>query len=145
MTLWGFSVISQSYLCGFVSALEKVSGGPGSGVKGSNTASLSMPKSKHISVGTRKSLLDNMDYEEGTIDVNDITHVSQNNFVPKKVQRMIANHKEIKDKPVDVLIAPGEVTICDGHHRYLMCKSLGKNKMKARIYKSRKTKEEEVK
>lgn len=122
----------------------KLSGGPGSGVSGDNTKKIDMPLSEHVSVGTRKGLLDNMPYEEKEIKLSDITEVCQEKYVPVKLERMIENFEEIKDKAFDVLeVAKGKYTVLDGHHRFLAHREKGSETVKVRSYKKRKTASQE--
>jgi uncharacterized ParB-like nuclease family protein len=108
-------------------------GGPGSGVDGDNTKLINMPNSDFISVGTRKGVLDNMDYEEKKISMNKITHVGQSKYVPLKLEKMIKNYDEIKHKPIDVLKVGSEYHVIDGHHRFLAHKEMNAEKIPARV------------
>jgi len=127
-------------LHGFNKYMQKVAGGPGSGVKGYNTATHPLPKSKHISVGTRKGMLDHMPYKEGKVAVNDVTHSCQDKFVPEKLQKFLKNPDWIRNNEVDILVIPGkEVIITDGNHRLIAAKQLGMKDVPAKIYTSRKT------
>jgi uncharacterized ParB-like nuclease family protein len=125
--------VRDMYELGATWAFHKVAGGPGSGVKGYNTATIDMPKSKYVSVGTRKSLLDNMDYEVGEIKISDISHVAQDNFVPDKLQKFMKNSDLVTKNPIDVLKVGDKYHVCDGHHRYLAAKKLGIQKVQAKI------------
>jgi len=129
---------------GYAKYMEKKAGGPGSGVKGYNTASHPLPRSKHVSVGTRKAMLDHMPYEEGDVKVNDITHSCQDKFVPEKIQKFLKNPDWIKNNQVDILVVPGEeITVTDGNHRLIAAKQLGMDSVPAKIYTSRKGKSAE--
>ena len=124
---------------GFNRYLEKIAGGPGSGVKGYNTATHPLPKSKHISVGTRKGMLDHMPYKEGKVKVNDVTHSCQDKFVPEKIQKFLKNPDWIRNNQVDILVIPEEeIIITDGNHRLIAAKQLGMADVPAKIYTSRK-------
>lgn len=116
----------------------KLSGGPGSGVAGENTEKIDMPLSEYISVGTRKGLLDNMEYEEKEIDMAHIKCVCQEKCVPAKVERMMGNFDEIKDLPIDVLeVGKDNYHVIDGHHRFLVHRRKKSEKIKVRSYKRR--------
>jgi len=106
-------------------------GGPGSG--GAVTKLINMEKSPHISVGTRKGVLDNMHYFEDSIPMDKITHVGQEKYVPEKLKKMLKNYDEIKDKPIDVLKVGDEYHVIDGHHRFLAHKKNGAGSVKARV------------
>ena len=108
-------------------------GGPGSGVGMENTKKIDMPNSTFISVGTRKGVLDNMDYEEKKIPMSKITHVGQAKYVPFKLDKMIKNYEDIKDKPIDVLKVGGEYHVIDGHHRFLAHQEMKADKIPARV------------
>lgn len=121
--------------------MNKIAGGPGSGSSENNTKEIkNMPKSKHVSVGTRKSLLNNMPFTEEVIYISKITHVSQSKFTPNKLKKMIKNWKFIKDKPIEVLKVGHEYHVIDGHHRYLAAKELGEKTIKANVYVKREEK-----
>jgi len=126
-------LLQSAYAAGENEALEKLAGGPGSGVKGYNTATLDMPKSPYVSVGTRKALLDNMDFHEEKIPLASITHVAQDKYVPKKVQGLLRNPDVVKEKPIDVLKVGDCHHVIDGHHRYLAAKSMGLDAIPARV------------
>lgn len=121
---------------------DKTAGGPGSGVKGDNTLPIGMKQSPHVSVGTRKALLDNMPFYEDTVDLDDITAVGQEKYVPAKLNRMIGDPESLK-KPIDLLKVTDQKTgsveyhVIDGHHRFLAAKKKGVDKLRARIYEKR--------
>lgn len=127
------SHIRSLYRSGFFLGFHKYAGGPGSGVKGHNVATINLPKSDYVSVGTRKSLLDNMDYEEEDVPLDKITHVAQYNFVPDKLQKMLRNPEFINTKPIDLLKVKEQYHVCDGHHRFLAAKSIGLKTIPARV------------
>lgn len=108
-------------------------GGPGSGVSGDNTEKIAMPHSPYTSVGTRKGMLDNMEYTEESITMDSITHVGQEKFVPRKLEKMVSNWDKVKDKPIDVLKVGDEYHVIDGHHRYLAAKEIGEDQIQARV------------
>lgn len=116
-------------------------GGPGSGVKYNNTQAIDYPLSEYVSVGTRKGMLDNMEYEEFEIPIAQVTKVAQKNFVPAKLTRMIKNPDVITSKPIDVLWVRGEgYHVIDGHHRFLAARKLKMETIPARVRrKSEKT------
>jgi hypothetical protein len=122
--------------------LDKLGGGPGSGVRGDNTLPIGMKQSEHVSVGTRKALLDNMPFYEDTVDLDDITAVGQEKYVPAKLNRMVDDPEAIK-KPIDLLKVTDPKTgsveyhVIDGHHRFLAAKKKGVAKLRARIYEKR--------
>ena len=110
-------------------------GGPGSGVKYRNTAPIPMLQSPYVSVGTRKSMLQNMDYEEREVSLSQITHCCQKNYVPSKLEKFIKNPDWIADSPIDVLHVPGEgYHVVDGHHRYLAANALNMGTIPAKVY-----------
>ena len=118
----------------------KVAGGPGSGVSRNNTKEIKdMPQSDHVSVGTRTGLLRNMSYKEMSVRLSYITHVGQSKFVPSKLKKMVANWKEVKKNPIDLLkVSDHEYHVIDGHHRFLAAKQLGEKTVNARVYEKRK-------
>jgi len=127
-------LISKAYFSGKESCFQKVSGGPGSGVKGYNTAHIGKyPKSPYVSVGTRKALLDNMDYHKEEVDLKDVSHVAQEKFVPDKLQFFLKNPDIVTGKPIDVLKVGDEYHVVDGHHRFLAALVLGKQKLHANV------------
>ena len=112
-----------------------IEGGPGSGVKYRNTAPIPMLQSPYVSVGTRKSMLQNMDYEEREVSLSQITHCCQKNYVPSKLEKFIKNPDWIADSPIDVLHVPGEgYHVVDGHHRYLAANALNMGTIPAKVY-----------
>lgn len=124
---WGDNLTSAkgNILYGYASqgaGVSKVAkGGPGSG--GGETKPIDMPHSPHISVGGRKGVLENMAYFEDVIPMEKITHVGQEKYVPEKLNRMMKNYDEVKDKPIDVLKVGDEYHVIDGHHRFLAAKA----------------------
>ena len=115
-------------------SMSKLAGGPGSGVKGYNTAHIgSYPKSPYVSVGTRKALLDNMDYHKDEISLSDVSHVAQDKFVPDKLQEMLRKPEILDYKPIDVLMVGDKYHVVDGHHRFLAAIILGKQKLHANV------------
>lgn len=121
--------------------IEKIAGGPGSGVSRNNTKEIkNMPHSEHVSVGTRKGILKNMPFTEEVIEISKITHVGQSKFVPSKLNKMIKNWKFLKDKPIEVLKVGDEYHVIDGHHRYLAAKELREKTIKANVYVKREEK-----
>lgn len=116
-------------------------GGPGSGHKGRNTVPFDMPHSDYISVGTRKGLLANAEYDEYEVPLSQITKVGQKNYVPSKVTRMMMNRKILPEKPISVLWVRGDgYHVIDGHHRYLAARKLNMTSLPAKVYrKSEKT------
>ena len=125
----------------------KVAGGPGSGVSRNNTKEIKdMPQSDHVSVGTRTGLLRNMAYKEMSVRLSYITHVGQSKFVPSKLKKMVANWKEVKKNPIDLLkVSDHEYHVIDGHHRFLAAKQLGEKTINARVYEKRKEKTADLK
>lgn len=131
-------MLASAYEHGFEEALAffKIAGGPGSGVSGNNTKEIDMPHSEHISVGTRKGLLDNAHYTEREIPMSEITHCGQSKYVPKKLAAMIKKPEIVRDIPICVLqVNEHEFHCIDGHHRLLAAKKLGMKKIKAKVYK----------
>jgi hypothetical protein len=127
-------IISGAYSLGQEACLQKLAGGPGSGVKGYNTAHIGhYPKSPYVSVGTRKALLDNMDYHKDQINLKDVSHVAQDKYVPDKVQAMLKNPEIIDKKPIDVLQVGEKYHVVDGHHRFLVALLLGKHRLHANV------------
>ena len=124
---------------------QKKGGGPGSGVKEHNTAPIDYPKSKYVSVGSRKALLENMYYRKETVPLTSITAVGQNNFVPKKLKKFLDNPSIIDENPVDLLkVDEDDYHVIDGHHRVLAAAVLGMKELPARVRrKSKITKEED--
>lgn len=131
-------MIKQSYDAGYQAAFDKIAGGPGSGVTGNNTAKIEgYPRSKHISVATRKALLENMAYEKRMVPVSAISHIHQENYIPEKLERFLKDPSIVTKEPIDVLVAQDEVTLCDGAHRLLAAKKLGIKELPARVYTKR--------
>ena len=128
-------MLKNAYTAGHEAAIEKLAGGPGSGVKGYNTATLTgYPRSKYVSVGTRKALLENMPYQKEMIQVADINAVSQDKYVPAKLQKFLKDPSIITKDPIDVLRAPDELACVDGHHRLLAALQLGLQELPAKVY-----------
>lgn len=126
--------MNEAFIAGFL----KTAGGPGSGVAGYNTRHINLPLSKHVSVGTRKALIENAPYEERVIPMSEIEAVCQRRYVPKKVARMERDFDKMKDKPIDVLqVHDGKYHVVDGHHRYLMHAVKGSKEIRARVFKRR--------
>ena len=111
---------------------KKFDGGPGSG--GGETAEIIMPQSKYISVGTRKGLLQNVESTPQEIEMNSITHVGQEKYVPSKLKAMVENWDDVKFKPIAVLKVGDEHHVIDGHHRYLAAKKMGEKTLNAEVY-----------
>jgi len=131
-------ILSDSYAHGYEEALSfyKVAGGPGSGVAGRNTAPIGMPHSPHVSVGTRKGILDNMHWTKKMVCLKDIKCVGQHKYVPKKLAKMVKEPEIVKELPIDVLqVGEHEYHVIDGHHRYLAAKELGLKEIPARVRK----------
>lgn len=125
-----------AYALGKIAALRKVAGGPGSGVSGNNTKPIGLPHSEHVSVGTRKGILENMHYRLREIPLGEITHVGQSKFVPAKLKKMVKMPEIVKTKPIDVLqVGEHSYHVIDGHHRYLAAKELGFETIKAKVRK----------
>jgi len=120
-----------------VDVLSKYAGGPGSGVKEHNTAPIDFPQSKHVSIGTRKALLDNMYYRKEVVPLSSITAVGQKNLIPEKLKRMVddPNFKDVlKEKTVDLLrVGEDDYHVIDGHHRVLAAAMLGVNELSAKV------------
>lgn len=116
-------------------------GGPGSGVNYRNSVPMDLPMSEYISVGTRKGLINNGDYDIYDIPLDMITKVAQKNYIPHKVDGMMQKRDMLRQKPVDVLWVRGDgYHMVDGHHRMMAAKILGMETLPARVYrKSEKT------
>jgi len=111
-------------------------GGPGSGVAYRNTAPINLPKSDYISVGTRKGLQANMDYDEYDVPLKHITKVGQTAYVPEKVNKFLKNRDWIRTKPIDVLWVRGDgYHMIDGHHRYMAASAMNMETLPARVFK----------
>ena len=111
-------------------------GGAGSGVAHHNTAPIPLRQSEYVSVGTRKGLMQNMDFDEYDIRVQDITKVAQKNYVPDKMTNMMKDRANVLKKPIDVLWVRGDgYHVMDGHHRYLAANALNMDTIPARVYK----------
>ena len=110
-----------------------VKGGPGSGGPDIETESIDMPQSPHISVGTRKGVLENMDYHEDEIPLDKITHVGQKKFVPAKLDKMLLNYGKVRKMPIDVLKVGDDYHVIDGHHRFLAAKNNEEPTINARV------------
>lgn len=108
-------------------------GGPGSGVGEDNTLPINMPHSPYTSVGTRKGMLQNMDYSEESVPMDSITHAGQEKYVPKKLEKIMQSWDNVKDKPIELLHVGDEYHIIDGHHRYLAAKKLGEKHINANV------------
>lgn len=122
----------------FKAELKKEGGGPGSGVTGDNTLPIGLPLSQYVSVGSRKSILDNMPFYEDTVPMSKITAVAQKNYVPTKLNRMV-DQDGILSKPIDLLkVSEDEYHVIDGHHRYLVARTKDKKSIRARVYTRRK-------
>jgi hypothetical protein len=116
----------------------KTSGGPGSGVSGDNTDSISFLKeSPLISIGYRKKFMDSNSpvLTDTEVDTSKIKYKGQEKMVPKKLIRMMLKWDEIKDKPVDLIKDEnGDYHVIDGHHRALAAILLKEKNIKANIY-----------
>lgn len=128
---WG-SEVSFEYPKAQDMDLPLQEGGPGSG--GGETKTIDMPLSDYVSVGTRKSLLTCMPFEEDEIDLADIVAVGQKTYVPKKRKNFVKNPDILKDLPVDLLKVADGYHVIDGHHRFLAAQDLKMPRIKARVY-----------
>jgi hypothetical protein len=117
--------------------LTKSAGGPGSGISSDNTMYIGLPLSEYVSVGTRKALLENMSFKEVVVPISKITKVAQEKFVPKKLNEMMENKREVLLKPIDLLKINNEYHVVDGHHRFLVALKTGAKNIKARVYERR--------
>jgi len=116
--------------------MDVLEGGPGSGIGYKNTAPIDLPMSDYISVGTRKGLQSNMDYDEYDIPLKSITRAGHKSYVPGKVNKFLQNKSWIRSKPIDVLWVRGDgYHIIDGHHRYLAASAMNIETLPARVYK----------
>jgi hypothetical protein len=115
-------------------------GGPGSGVSYRNTAPIGMPISEFVTVASRKGVMKNMAYDEQDIPLDQIKAVAQQNYVPKKVEKMMLHRAKIMEKPIDVLYVPSDngYHLMDGHHRYLVAQKLNMDSLPARVYRQEK-------
>jgi len=110
-------------------------GGPGSG--GAETKEIGMPHSPHVSVGTRKSLMANIEPTLAMVPMAKITHVGQRKYVPKKLKEMVKSldGRMPEDiKPIHVLKVGSEFHVMDGHHRYLAARKHGMAEIPAHVY-----------
>jgi len=129
----------EAYEKGQRAYFAKLAGGPGSGVSGSNTTVIGLPKSEYVSVGSRKALLDNMHYRKRTIPLSSIKAVAQEKCVPSKLQKFFDHPDWITNDPIDVLeVEDGVYHMIDGHHRYLAALGLGIKEIPARVRKKAK-------
>lgn len=109
-------------------------GGPGSRISGNNTKLIDMPHSEYVSVGTRKSLLDNVQSKPSTISMASIVKVGQMKYVPKKLGQMVKDWEKVKAKPIAVLKVGDEYHVIDGHHRFLAAKQVGEKNINVNVY-----------
>lgn len=115
---------------------QVLEGGPGSGVGYKNTAPMDLPMSDYISVGTRKGLQSNMDYDEYDIPIKSITKAGQKSYVPGKVNKFLQNRDWIRNKPIDVLWVRGDgYHMIDGHHRYMAASAMNMETLPAKVYR----------
>lgn len=120
--------------------LEKIAGGPGSGVSRNNTRKIGLPMSEHISVGTRTRKTEGVKSRTGVVPMSKIKKVCQEKYVTKKLNKMTKNFDKwnLGDKPIDILkVKDNEFHVIDGHHRYLSAKANNKRQLKANIYNAK--------
>jgi uncharacterized ParB-like nuclease family protein len=122
----------------------KTAGGPGSGVGRDNTAPIAeheLKQSDVIRIGKRKDLMSSLPCSLEDIAVNSVSHACQSNYVPSKLNGVMAAMESgtLNDKPVDLLKVSDSYHVLDGHHRVMAAKRLGKEKLKARVYSEEKT------
>lgn len=127
----------------FKEAFLKVAGGPGSGVSEDNVKEIDfLESSPLISIGYRKKFMSERspDREGIQIDVAKIKYKGQENYVPKKLKRMLkaiesGEAKDLFKKPVKILRdEKGDYHIIDGHHRALAAVIKKIPKIKADVY-----------
>lgn len=121
--------------------LNKIAGGPGSGISGDNTKKIDMPLTEYITIMRRTKFMNSHKpfAKDKKVSMSKIKYVGQEKYVPKKLQKFIdgANKGEtwMFEKPIDLTIdKEGNYHVLDGHHRFLVAKHFGKKFIKANVY-----------
>ena len=121
--------------------MDKISGGPGSGVQHDNTMEIGLPLSHYVSLHRRRAMMEMLADKAYVTEIPlaEITAVSQEKYVPKKLGHLLnlqgQDLEEVKKKPIDVLqVGPNEYHVMDGHHRYLRAKLSGDTTIVVKIY-----------
>jgi hypothetical protein len=120
---------------------DKLAGGPGSGVGHDNTLSIGLPLSQYVSLHRRRAMMDMLADQSYVTEIplSEITAVSQEKYVPKKLGHFLnlkgEDLEQVKKKPIDVLqVGAHQYHVMDGHHRYLRSKLSGEKTIVVRVY-----------
>lgn len=103
--------------------LEKIAGGPGSGVSKDNTRpidknGMGVERSPVVSLHNREQIKNRCTKKESTdFNLDDLSYIAQDKIVPEKIKRLEKNFKAWKDEPIDIYY-DGDHHLMDGHHRF---------------------------